>query len=373
MKNEEKGTGIVIIYTAKDLQEFLLFYCSEGKSYKWIAICCPFGERECKTFMDDYCRKSGVFEKVIICKRHFKIMCTEEKMKLFLKMCLNFLIGKRRKYCARIVNDCIGDIDYSAAVVPSDYGVLTGAIIANSKYKTVYILEDGAADYRDRPSGYILKHFKEKGQLIGFLLAKMGYTNSAYHYKFNDTKYCIKYSQQPEKLKYRNYSAIRKLIVVNGAEEELYNKLIEKTFDLDISFNEYDLMFFTTPLHDFTENPEKYKELTEQYINNHYSGKKILVKKHPRDSADYNFQCASEIRIINGSIPGEILIPFLEKMDIISMFTSSVLLFLNKDQSCKVFYYEDFVERSKTEHSYKECFDIVMNELDNLNVELVRI
>lgn len=373
MKNEKKPTGLAVIYTARDLQEFLWFYSSEGQAYRWVAVCCPFGERECTSFMDDYCRKSGIFEDVIVCNKHFKIMDTKEKVKLFSRMVLNFLVGRRRKFCEKIVADCTGRIDYDAAVVSSDYGILTGAIIANAKYKKVYILEDGAGDFRDRPKGYIFKHFKSKGQILGFLLAKMGYSNPSFNYKFNDTKYCFKFSSQPEKMKYRNYLEIRQLFVVSGGEKDAYNKLLEKTFNLNIPFEEYDLIFFTTPLHDFTKEIEKYQKLTEQYIDNHYSGKRILVKKHPRDYVNYNFQCVSECTIISGSIPGEILVPFLDKIDIISMFPSSILFFIDYEKCCKVFCYKDFMKKIEAEHNYMQCYENAIKELNNVNIKTIYI
>lgn len=371
MKNEKKPTGLAVIYTARDLQEFLWFYSSEGQAYRWVAVCCPFGERECTSFMDDYCRKSGIFEDVIVCNKHFKIMDTKEKVKLFSRMVLNFLVGRRRKFCEKIVADCTGRIDYDAAVVSSDYGILTGAIIANAKFKKIYVLEDGTGDFRDRPKGYIFKHYKEKGQVIGFLLAKMGYANPSFSYGIRDTKYCYKFSSHPEKMKYRNYASIRKLFAMNNAEQKLYNELLKRTFSVDVSFWEYDLIFFTSPLHDFTNNEKKYQELTEQYINNHYKGKKILVKKHPRDHTNYNFNGVSEVKIVNGDIPGEILISNWGNDNIILMFPSSILLTADKNVKCTIFYYNSLeVENNaqKFTNNYKNEFSIAIDGLKDLNI-----
>lgn len=376
MKNEKKPTGIAVIYTARDLQEFLWFYSSEGQAYRWVAVCCPFGERECTTFMDDYCRKSGIFEDVIVCKKHFKIMDTREKMKLFSRMILNFVIGKRRKLCAKIVADCTGKIDYDAAVVSSDYGILTGAIIANAKYKTVYILEDGTGDFRDRPKGYIFKHFKEKGQIIGFLLAKLGYSNPSFSYEFRDTKYCYKFSSHPKKMKYRNYASIRKLFAMNDAGQKMYNELLKRTFSADISFDEYDLILFTSPLHDFTNNGKKYQELTEQYINNHYKGKKILLKKHPRDHTNYSFNGASEVKIISGDIPGEIIISSWGNDNIILMFPSSILLTVERNVNCTIFYYNSLEVENNAQkfiNNYKNEFSIAIGGLKDLNIEIANL
>ena len=64
MKSDNEKKGLVVIYDPHSLQQFIWYYCTYAQDVKWDALCLPNGYKG--TYMTDYCKKSGVFEKIYV-------------------------------------------------------------------------------------------------------------------------------------------------------------------------------------------------------------------------------------------------------------------------------------------------------------------
>ncbi len=344
MTNKKKG--VVLVYNPHNLHQFLWYYCTYGKEYSWTAISLPNGYKG--EYMSSYCEKSGIFEKVIKSSLNFQTMSAKEKLPFFIKMCLYAITGKQRKYYKKFIEQFIPYDDYDIAVVLTDIGIVSGMFIGAGYEKKTVIMEDGTGDYAARPDYYILKRLGNFHDWQGFLTAKMGYSNPAHYYKLKTTRYCEKFSSNPEKMQYRDYKSINRLFDMSDTDEVLFQDINKKIYEEIVScdFEKAEAVVFTNRFQDFTRDAEIYIEKFQDYINRNY--KSIIIKRHPRDETNYVFHSDVTVQEIDNSVPAEVILPYIKEKKIVFMFTSSIMLYMNSYHYTSTFlYFEGLYEKSR--------------------------
>lgn len=350
--------AIVILYSPREILEFLWYYCTYGKEYEWTAICAPYGDMA-ETQIDT-CNSLGIFEEVIYDERNFMEMNMSKKIILFLKMTFYYITGRRKKMCRKIIEGCIGNRNYQLAVIPCDVGILPGAFLAEGKSKKIVILEDGVVDYIERYKWVRWDKIKCVEDFVGFLFAKMGYANTSFCYELKDTQCCEKFAVTPENLKYRNYKNIYRLNDMTNPkfDEKLYTTLRIKVTEKNTVEIEGDIVLFTTQFKGFFENHEIVIHKTIEFINANYSGKKLLLKKHPRDDGCYVFDRSIEVVEIESGLPAEILKDILKVKKYVFMSPSTVILSYKEHmKNMLVLCFEQCVTKSKCKYDYKQFFE----------------
>ena len=321
--------GLAIIYDPHNLYQFLWYYCNKGKIKEWDALCLPNGYKG--EYMHTFCEESGVFSKIYKYDTDFSNMSGMKKIKVILSMFGHFIIGKHKEFCKKLMNSYVVLNDYDEIVVIADVGVVSGACVALGEEKEIVILEDGINDYSNRPRWISKEKMKSVYNWQGFFLAKMGYCSPGWFW-FEPDRYCIKYSSQPEKMKYRNYKEIRQLYTQEGTDEKLFDHIVKKIYPAiqKIDFEKTEAVLFTRSLDDFVVDDKKYIERIENYIQRSY--KNILLKKHPREQCVYQFENGIKCLEVDNSVPAEVLLPYLKGKDIILITTSAIMLYMKAYQ-----------------------------------------
>ncbi len=322
----ERKKGIAVIYDPHNLYQFIWYYCTYGKEYDWTAVCLPNGYKG--EYMSEFCKRSEIFEEIISDSQGYLTMSIGKKLKVFAEMFWYAIRGKQADFCKKMVSKYTKFEDYDIAVVLTDVGIVSGAFIGLSAEKKTVILEDGMGDYADRPKGYLWKHFFNPYDWQGFLVAKMGYSNPAHYYPLKTTKNCEKFCSNPDQMIYREYKSIDRLFELTNTDEKAYKEILKKVYpEIErCDFDSVDSIVFTNRLYDFCKDTSVYMEKFQKHINDNY--KSIIIKKHPRDEGNYVFDEGVKVQEISNSIPAEVLLPYIKDKQIVFMFTSSILLYM---------------------------------------------
>lgn len=365
--------GLLVIYSPQHLIQFIWYYCTYGYNKKWDALCLPNGFSA--TNIKDFCEKSGIFENVYFNEKYFLESSLKERFLMLSKMLSCSFMGRKRKYIKHFLDEYIDTDIYDEINVLSDHALISGGFVALSDEKKVVIMEDGICDYQERSFSNIYKKPFNVLNTEGFVLALLGYANVAFFYPMKENKNCIKFSSRPDIMKYLNYKEINKLYDYSKTDMKLYNKIIKNTYaDVTSSapFDEADAIFFTTPISDYTSSPDKYIKLVEEYISKKY--RKVIIKKHPRDKADYSFD-GVECSYIPQTVPSETLFPCLLGKNLVFAEISSTFLNIPKDSTVECFYYNDLHRESIQGNTYEKYPDfekfnssLLSFELENLNI-----
>lgn len=348
---KQKKKGVAVIYDPHNLYQFIWYYCTYGQDYDWTALCLPNGYKG--EYMSGYCEKSGIFHNIIRHDEAFLSMSWRKKVGFFLQMLIYAIVGQQEKYCAKLIKKYLPDTNYDLAVVLTDVGIVSGAFIGLSKKKKTVILEDGMGDYADRPKGYLLKHITNAYDWQGFFVAKMGYANPAHYYSLKTTRYCEKYSSNPDKMLYRNYKSIKRLFDLKKTDEALFQSITQKVYSEieKCDFGKAETIVFTNRLYDFGENVDLYVKKFEEYVNKNC--KSIIIKRHPRDETKYQFADHVCVQEIDNSVPAEVLLQFLKGKEILFMFTSSILLYmLAYGYEVSYLYFKGLYETNQKSNTY---------------------
>lgn len=359
-----KKKALAIFNTSKTIYDFVWYYATYEDNYEWTALCCPYGEYN---VTKNFCENMGVFKKIISSEQRFDQNSLFEKINEFMKMFIFFILGKRDQYCKNLINNVIDIEDYDLILVPPGYRLLFGAIIAMGKRKKIIIFEDGTADYLYMGIKNMKGRWFDLNEWAGFFIAKMGYGNPMFRYLLKTTCYCDKYCTFPEKINKHLYKNVYEMRNMENTNMTLYNDLLVRTFNLtDDSFNA-DICLFTAPLDVFSDNKEDYEILVNQtinYINETYEGKKIILKKHPRDIGLFKFSNNINLKEIQREVPGEIFLDKLDVKEAIFMYPSTLIGDI-KISNIKIIHYDklsnnetEHVE-SEYEHTFWECIEML--------------
>lgn len=368
-----KKKAVLILYSPRGILEFLWYYCTYGEDYEWTVVCAPYGnmaEQQIET-----CKNLGVFANIIRDDRDFMNMDMLKKVLFFLKLGFYFILGQRKRMCSNIIRGAIGDLEYELAVISCDFGILPGAFLAQAREKRVVILEDGTADYMEKYKWPKLRRTKNVNDIAGFFLAKMGYANTATCYAMRDTKFCEKFSIYPEKLKYREYKSIERLNDMENPHfnHERFEVLRKRVVNCENELYEGDAILYTTTFYGMTKSHDCVVAAVENYINQNYAGKTVVLKKHPRDNHEYKFAENVKIIEINKNLPMEILAENLKVKESIYMFISTTMLMQEESKHRKcVLYFSELENRSRGEYAYKERFQMGLKSC-NIKEENVKV
>ena len=309
--------GLLIVYNAHNLLEFIWYYCTtpSARELEWDALCLPGGTKG--EYMSPYCEKSGIFSKIIRDDKAYSDSSLSKQIGLFAKMAWYFATGRRNSLCKKILGEYVDTDEYGTAVVLSDFGIVSGAALR--VFRECVILEDGAADYEQRKNSNIFKFFFKSFSWKGFILANMGYANTAYFYPLGSTKKCVKYSSHPDRMPYKKYKEIRTLFDFSNTDKELQRTILERVYPgiggTDLS--SADTVLFTNSMSDFTKSPDGYVERIEKYFSDH--SENLIIKKHPRDNTDYRFGGSVKVTEIDRTVPAEVILPYISGKKVIFM------------------------------------------------------
>lgn len=271
--------------------------------------------------IQEECRKTEIFENIIIDKVRYDTQSTVQKAKMFLGMSAWWLVGKQKKLCDRLISRLVTVSDYELIVIAGgEGGILNGAFMRQSSEKRVILLEDGLADYYPPAHAvHITEILGNLNLLVSFLLAKMNYVDICGRTHLKSARQCEKYVCRPEQLGYTDYKSVHKLFDSEKMDSACYTRLIKQAFEVNLRDLSGDVLLLTMPISELGAFQSRYKEEVENYINRVYSGKELVLKKHPRDDAEYFFtQCAS-VKVIPANIPGEIVLGGIPCREILMM------------------------------------------------------
>ena len=347
--------GLLVIYSPQHLIQFIWYYCTYGHNKKWDALCLPNGfsaER-----IKEYCEKTGIFEDVFFNDTYYMETPLKKRIAMFSKMLTSSAAGKKKQYVEKFLSNYVELKSYDEINVLSDFGIISGAFTALSKEKQIIIMEDGVADYQERTFRNIYRQPINTVNFEGLLLSLLGYANVAHYYPLRTNKDCIKFSSRPKMMKYRDYKGINKLYDFGKTDMSLYNQLVKTTYfgaSDAVPFEKADAILFTNPISDFTSKPNKYINLVEEYISEKYNN--ILIKKHPRDKAQYTFSDTS-CYYIPQPVPSEALFPYLSGKKLIFAAPSSILLNITAEAEIECLYFKDLYKDSIRNNSNEKYND----------------
>ncbi len=315
-KNNKKKALAVVTgpYTLMQVFWVILFYTN----YEWSVVLHRYGEsKEQLLSLKEHCVRSGCFQDVYIMENTPLFLGTWGRIVEFIKMFFYFLTQKRKKYCKRLIESCIGKLDYDLLCVPTSYSVFSGALLNYSDEIPTIILQDGLADY-------VQPKMEEYGfcmNIIGRLLFYMKYVNFLALDEFYFQQYCIKYATDPERLRDKNFMEIRRLFDENKVSPKEYEDFLREIYQ--VGELNYDVVVFTY-LSQSLEANEDHEKL-RRWLGECFKDKKILIKKHPRDTNLYHW---SELNITcqYTEIPGEIIIKLAKNAKFIFSDLSTLLL-----------------------------------------------
>lgn len=341
--------ALVYIGGPKQLKDFIWYYLAYGQEYDWTMLCQPmFPEMKLK----EICEKTGIFEDVIEVDSYWGKSYISLAIDS-LKMIAYWVIGKNKLYAKKEVSKMVDIEKFDLVVVSTTRGVTPGLITCNSDKQKVEILEDGLGDFVDPNAKFHISHIFESSYLIAYMFAKMNYFNYEAKFPLPSTKNCYRYSEQPEKVGATLYKGVRKLNDLQLVDQKEYDSLVEKTFGTPKIIEEVDAVFFTTGLVSYTseEGANKLNSRIVKYLQKELFGKKLAIKKHPRDTYDYDIS-GVEVILIDAMIPGEDLFRYITDQQVYFTHPSSIAYKLfERKRMCNIFHCEelksDKVQRTK--------------------------
>lgn len=313
----EKKKAVVVVSGSYVLMQ-AFWIALAYPDYEWTVVLIKSSDSNDGLYVNKkLCENSGVFKNVILVESSDKYANIFEKMCIFMKMFLYYFIGKKKTYCRKYVEDRIGTFDYDLLCVGSAASFLEGAVLNFSDEIETIIVQEGLGDYV-----FVDMNYDFITNIAGKILYKMQYVNYLFYTSYPLNQNCIKFATAPEDLPDKRYKKIYKLFDNDIVNAETYSELLNKVYNVEIE-NNYDIVVFTS----ITFSDEKYSDSARlvEYLRKEYSGKKILVKKHPRDEYEYDFG-ELDVECKYTDIPGEVLIQQLDKAEFIFAFPSTLMM-----------------------------------------------
>ncbi len=348
--NDGKKKGLAVIYDPHNVYQFLWYYCTYGKDIEWYALCLPNSYKG--EYLSKECKKMNIFKEIYSDSIPFDSLSLKKKIGLFLKMFCYAVIGRQKAFAKKMLASYINGLDFDTAVILTDVGFISGLFCLFGKEKEIVILEDGMGDYINRKYSNIFSHIHNFFDVQGYLLSVLGYSNTGHYFPLRTTKNCIKYCSHPDKMLYKKYKEMKVLFDMTSTDIDLLKKNIAIMYpDIEQFFSEKkDCILLTTPISDYVTDSTKYVNSIENYINENF--KNILIKRHPRDKAEYHFNSNVTVSEIDQKIPAEVLLPYLSGMKIYFCEISSTNLYMTQFKYEPIFFYfKDLYDDCKKEHN----------------------
>lgn len=347
--------GLAVIYDPHNLFQFVWYFCNENSKKKWDALCLPNGKMG--EYMGDFCEKASIFEQIFRYNISYENMKFIKKICIFSNMFLFAILKKQEKMCYKIVEKYVNPDLYDEIVILTDSGIVSGACMGLAEKKKVVILEDGVSDTLQRHDNFQWKDLLKTYHLQGYILSKMGYACPGHHYVLKTSYNCIKYYSNSDIMPFKGYKEIRQLFDMKNVDENKYNQILKKVYPQleNLTFRDYDAIIFTSPINDYTDESDKYVKRICEYLGKKYCS--IMVKKHPRDKTEFNFDENKKICNVSQTIPAELLFPFLANIDIYFMSYTTMAMYLKPyDYMISYFYLNGLYEESKKKNTAGEYY-----------------
>ena len=358
--------GLAVLYDANSFRQFLWYYSTFGEKKIWDVLCLPDGGKG--VYIDKYCRRIKIFNKIIVGKQNFINLSLIKKMYLFIIMFFYYIFRKQKHFAKNILNKYVDNInDYDELISNSDIGFISGLLAQFAKEKKVTYLEDGFWDFlpRDKWNCTYKKYSFQYWQ--GFFISKMGYCANG-RFFFEPTKYCNKFCSSIKKMQYLNYFSIEEFSDKN-TDMDLYLDCISQAYPeiKEIDFSIIQAVLFTEPFADFSKKPDTYIAKIEKYIN--LNVENVLIKKHPRDMWDYSFRTDKKIIYLDQSVPAEVILPYIKKKKLFFLCACGIMLNLTDTAyDINVFLFNDLCREP-----YKDVTRKYYSNIDELRDDLKKV
>jgi len=294
----------------------------------------------------NYCKKSMIFEHICFTKGVSYDSSMAEKSRLGIKMLICYLTGRKKVLIKKLISQQINVEEYDLILADSEISILGGAFISLAREKNVIIMQEGLYDLQSRRTFPKLN----LNDMIGYLIARMGYCNPMQSYKLMTTKYCQKLLSHPDLATYKNFKSLIRLFEMNEAQKKQFNQMIHNVFinDTKSYFDTAEVILFTNVLSAFTP-VQKYYDSLYLWMKENFSDKKIAIKKHPRDVFHYDWPDL-DIYFIEESLPAEVLMSRITNQKVIFMFFSTCILeALHEEVDYLVLFFSNIKNASYTE------------------------
>ena len=284
--------------------------------YSWSVVLLRYGKNKNNVLnMKKACELSGRFEKIHVVISDIKYFGKLKLIVIFIKMFIYYLFGKRKKFCKKLIESSIGEFDYDLICISSSYSVFEGAAMNFADEIPTVMLQEGLVEYIHPKTQYDLLT-----RIGGILLFKMKYMNLLAHTNFYYNKYCTKYATNPERLIDKSYREVKKIFDESFVDFHDFETVLKKMYDIEEL--DFDLIIFSSISQSICENNDMNN--LREWLNNHYNGKKILIKKHPQDTYLYKWN-ELDITCKYQDVPGELLIRLAKNIKLIFAFPSTLL------------------------------------------------
>jgi len=316
--------GLVVIYDPHALVQFLQLYCMQDYEAEWDALCLP--KENGKEEMSLYCKRTNIFSNIYKDDIEYIKLPLVNKVMLFLDMFFHALIGKKRRFFEKHMNNYVPDVKkYDIFVGNTESGFITGMLALMAPEKEVVYFEDGTADYWIYRKKWksILKNPFDNLQAV--IMARLGYFGKGYTW-LESTKNTVKYCSNKGELFYKNFREIREFDL-SYEENREYRKLIKEVYPEleEIPIDQESVIVFTIP-NDF--NYDEWDEYVRIFIDHICrNAKKLILKCHPRDDYNaYQFPDSVNVYVVPRDIPGELLLDLSDSNDCYLMSADSMVL-----------------------------------------------
>ncbi len=321
----------------------VLWLYTQFPQYDWSILILPYGYGDKGTNdIHERCNKLGIFKQIYRSTMIGQNSNLFKKIFMFFRMLGYYILGKKKTLMKKIILSQTKGNNFDVFFVGCEYSIIEGAIIGLADEKEVYIFEEGMSDYmpRKKNPSFDLK------EIISFAFTKMGYFSPYRYFEMENIKFCIKYSSLPKLLKFREYKE-KRILLENRTDE--FKKIIEKAFEFDLKIlEERDVILFTAVLQEIAKEKScEYIEKIHQWLVKNCEGKKILIKKHPRDGEEYAWDDVDCI-VWDNNIPAEVFLGMIDQQEILMMEMSTLLIcVLKMNNKLTIFNANDIDEKYK--------------------------
>jgi hypothetical protein len=358
--------AIAILYSPKNLMDFLWLYLAIGKEYEWDVCCIPHGK---EVVIREQARRSGIFNKVITDDAVFLHERILVKLLFFFRMFFFYITGRKKQFCKKHINKRFNYDEYNLIVTTPENSLLGGFLISLSDEKETIILEDGTRDYLKRVNVFSIREFNKETlvSIVGGIMSYLGYGEPSMTHPFSPTKNCTKYVSYPENLNYRNYNKICKLNDLSLVNHDEYIEILTKTFDLKLPQYNMDAILYTSPFEEDFSDSNFAKSSIEEYINRNYKNRIVGIKCHARDKAKYSFNESVNVIFLDETIPGEILKKVYKESTSLFMWPSTLAFGMIDNYT--IFFFEKTASMSSN-YNWKSFINII--EIMKLDINRIK-
>lgn len=314
----------------------ILWLYTQFTEYQWSILLLPYGNNS-RVIMDIHskCVQLGIFKNIYHSSMVGQNSGKGEQICIILQMLLYFIVGKRKNLMKKIIFSQTQYQEFDAYFIGCEYSIIEGAIIGISDEKDVYIFEEGLGDYLTRKK-YPSLSLKE---ILCFIVCKMGYFSPHTYFELKKINHCTKYASLPELLSDRKFKSVIQLFEGDGISKQKYKNILNTIYSFSYEvIKECDVVFFTSPWDWDIDKKNEYFEKMHKWMKEKYKGKKICIKRHPRDNENYLWADLDCI-FLEDHVPAEILVNEIKKnQEVIMMGTSTILLsILSKTDNINIF------------------------------------